>query len=297
MTLHRSLGDKIVDAINIFLLSMLIIITLYPVYFVIVSSLSHPVQLFRSSSLIMWPRGFSLDSYRIVFTNRWIYLGYRNTLMYVTMGASLSLFLTFLGGYVLSRKYLPGRGIFLSMIIFTMFFSGGMIPTWILVDTLGMRDTIWAMILPGAMSTFNLIVMKTFLQNLPDELEESARIDGANDWTILWRIVAPLSTPALAVVGLFYIVAGWNSFMPAMLYLRDRNLLPLQVILREILLQNSSDAMNLNFNDTGGNEDFVAYEETVKHASIIVTTVPILCVYPFLQKYFVKGLMIGAIKG
>ena len=297
MILHRTLGDKIFDAINVFLLCVLVVLTLYPFYYVVVASLSHPVQLFRSSQLLLYPRGFSLDSYRIVLTNNWIWLGYRNTLLYVALGGSLSLFLTLIGGYALSKKYLPGRVFFLTMITFTMFFGGGMIPTWVVVNGLGLTDTIWAMILPGAVGTFNLIIMKTFLQSLPEELEESAHLDGANYWTILWFIVAPLSKPALAVVGLFYVVAIWNSFMPALLYLRDRNLLPLQIILREILLLGSSDAMNLGFADTGGNEDFLAYSETVKHASIIVTTVPILLVYPFLQRYFVKGVMIGAIKG
>ena len=293
--INRTKGEKVFDAINVFLIFVLIIVTLYPFYYVIVASFSEPAELFRSPGAILWPRGFSTDSYRIVLTNRWIWSGYRNTIINVILGTSLGLFLTFIGGYSLSKKFLPGRNFFLTMIIIPMFFSGGMIPTWLVVRSLGMLDTRWALIIPGAVGTFNLIIMKTFLASLPEELEESAFLDGASYWTLLWSIVAPLSKPALAVIGLFYTVGIWNSFMPGLIYLggRARHLLPLQNILHEILILATPDAMNIMM----GGEDFSAFSETVRHASVIVTTIPILMVYPFLQRYFVKGVMIGSIKG
>ena len=292
---NRTKGEKVFDAINVFLIFILIIVTLYPFYYVIAASFSDPTELFRSPGAILWPRGFSLDSYRIVLTNQWIWSGYRNTFIYILTGGSLGLFLTFIGGYALSKKFLPGRSFFLTMIIIPMFFGGGMIPTWLVIRSLNMLDTRWALILPGAVGTFNLIIMKTFLASLPEELEESAFLDGASYWKLLWAIVAPLSKPALAVIGLFYAVAIWNSFMPGLIYLsgRVRHLLPLQNILREILIEATPDTMNLQV----GGEEFTVYSETVRHASVIVTTIPILMVYPFLQRYFVKGVMIGSIKG
>ena len=297
MVEERNFGSRVFDFFNIFLMFLLMVMTFYPIYYVLVASVSHPVQLFASTGLLLWPRGFALYAYEIVLSNPWIWRGYANTVFYVIAGGSLRVFLTLLGGYVLSRRYLPGRNFFLTMIIITMFFSGGLIPTFLVVNAMGLTDTRWAMIFPGAISTFNLIVTKTFLQGIPDELEESGRIDGANDWTILWRIIAPLATPVIAVITLFYVVGIWNSFLTPIIYLRDRDLFPLQVILREILLIGNQDFTNLTVGDAGGRQDFSAYADAVRYATIIVATIPVLCVYPFLQKYFVKGVMLGAIKG
>jgi putative aldouronate transport system permease protein len=178
------------------------------------------------------------------------------------------------------------------MIVVTMFFQGGLIPTYLLVSNLGLVDTPWAMIIPGAINTWNLIIMRTSFQAVPASLEESAKIDGANEWTIMWRIILPLSIPVMAVMVLFYAVGHWNAWFNAMIYLRDRNLYPLQLILREILITNSTDSMMTNASGV----DKMPISETIKYATIMVATIPILVLYPFLQKYFVKGVMIGALK-
>jgi putative aldouronate transport system permease protein len=293
----KSLGSKIFNIANVILLSLLTLTAIYPIFYVLVASVSDPVKLYAASKILLSPQGFSTAAYKIVFTNFWIWRSYLNTVFYVVAGASLSIFITLCGGYALSKKYLPGRGVFLTLITITMFVSGGLIPTFIVVNSLKLTDTVFAMLLPSAVSTYNLLVMKTFLQGIPDEMEEISRIDGANDFTILWRIIVPLSAPAIAVVSLFYIVSIWNSYIAPTIYLRNRDLFPLQVILQEILLSGNTNSTNLNLAVSGGNEDYQAYTEAVKYATIIVATVPILCAYPFLQRFFVKGVMLGAIKG
>ncbi|MDR1060612.1 MAG: carbohydrate ABC transporter permease [Clostridiales bacterium] len=297
MAEDKGAGAKAFRLANALLLSLLAVAAFYPIFYVLVASVSDPVKLYAASKVLLFPQGFSLAAYKIVFTNSWIWRSYLNTLFYVVAGGALSIFVTLLGGYALSRKYLPGRSVFLVIVTITMFFSGGLIPTFIIVNGLGLTDTVFAMILPSAVSTYNLLVMKTFLQGLPDEMEETSRIDGANDFTILWKVMAPLAAPALAVVSLFYIVSIWNSYIAPTIYLRNRDLFPLQVILREILLSGNTNSTNLNLSVSGGNEDYQAYSDAVKYATIVVATVPILCVYPFLQRYFVKGVMLGAIKG
>ena len=294
MVKDKTIGATIFTAANYTILTLLMILTLYPCIYVLFASFSDPVELYRASKLLLYPQGFSLEGYQIVLRNPWIWRSYLITIFYVTAGGLISVSLTLLGGYTLSRRYLPGRFAVLLFITITMFFSGGLVPTFLLIQGLGLTNTVFAMLLPGAISTYNLIVMKTFLQHIPDEMEESARIDGAHDFTILIRIIIPLATPVIAVISLFYMVSIWNSYIPPTIYLRNRSLFPLQVILREILLAGDS---NLNFGDTGGNEDMQAYIEAVKYSTIVVTTVPILCVYPFLQRFFVKGVMLGAIKG
>ena len=226
-----------------------------------------------------------------------IWRSYLNTIIYAITGTALSVFLTIIGGYVLSRTYLPGRRAVMLMLTITMFFGGGLIPTYLVVRSLGMLDSIWALILPSAVGTYNLILVKTYFLSMPAGLEEAARIDGANDWTILWRIMAPLAMPVIAVITLYCIVGSWNSYIPPTIYLRTRSLFPLQVILREILLSGDTSSMNMSTGVSGGFSDFEAYSEAVKFATIVVSTVPILCLYPVLQKYFVKGVMLGAIKG
>ena len=222
-----------------------------------------------------------------------ILTGYRNTLFYVIAGTTLNVFMTALGAYALSRRDLLFKNPIMFFIVFTMFFGGGLIPTYFLVgQTLHMQDTPWALIVPGAITTINLIIMRTAFNAVPASLEEAARIDGANDWTILFKIYLPLSWPVVAVMILFYGVAHWNSFFPAMVYLRTRELYPLQLVLREILI--SSNVQNMTTDVSSG--DVFAIGETIKYATIIVATLPILFVYPYLQRYFVKGVMIGAIK-
>lgn len=225
-----------------------------------------------------------------MFQNPKIYSGYLNTLFYVIVGTALNLVMTTLAAYALSRPDLYGRSFFMKLITFTMFFSGGMIPTFLLIQNLGLLDTRWAMILPAAINTFNFIIMRTNFMNIPLGLIESAKIDGANDFRILLQIVVPLSKPILAVMTLYYAVDHWNDFMGPLLYLRSQELYPIQIVLRDILLSNSTEAMG-SANDTG-----FAIGENIKYATIIISTLPILMIYPFIQKYFVQGALIGAIK-
>jgi len=289
---RKSFGERLFDAFNVTLLCVLMFLTFYPFYYVFVASLSDATELARHQGLLIWPAGFSFDAYARVLENPRIRTGYLNTLIYVIGGVAVKLALTCLGAYALSRRGLALQGPIMFMIIFTMFFSGGLIPTYLLVRDLGLVDTRWAMILPGAISVWNLIVLRTAFQAVPYSLEESAKIDGANDFTILWRIYLPLALPAVAVIGLFYAVGQWNTYFDALIYLSDRDLHPLQLVLREILMASSTEEMM-----TGVVQDRVALEASIKYATIIVSILPIVTVYPFLQRYFIKGVLIGSLKG
>ncbi|MCM3127455.1 MULTISPECIES: carbohydrate ABC transporter permease [unclassified Paenibacillus] len=288
--MKKSFGEHIFDSINYILLILIMVLCAYPMLYIFNSSISDPEQLLASRSLMLIPEGLSFEAYSKVFQNPKIYSGYLNTLFYVIVGTALNLVMTTLAAYALSRPDLYGRSFFMKLITFTMFFSGGMIPTFLLVQNLGLLDTRWAMILPAAINTFNFIIMRTNFMNIPLGLIESAKIDGANDFKILLRIVVPLSKPILAVMTLYYAVDHWNDFMGPLLYLRSQELYPIQIVLRDILLSNSTEAMG-SANDTG-----FAIGENIKYATIIISTLPILMIYPFIQKYFVQGALIGAIK-
>ena len=242
----------------------------------------------------MKPLGINFEAYKLVFSNPNIYTGYRNTMFIVVVGVSLNLFVTALGAYVLSRKNVMWNNVFMALIVFTMFFSGGLVPLYLVVKGVGLTNTLWSTILPFAVSTFNLIVMRTSFKSVPDSLEESAKIDGANHFIILFRIIIPLSLPVLAVMGLYYAVEKWNGWFYASIFIQDRDLFPLQIFLREILILSSTD--NMTSGSAAVGEQF-QIGATIKYATIMVATVPILCVYPFIQRFFVKGVMIGAIKG
>ncbi|MFF2094311.1 carbohydrate ABC transporter permease [Paenibacillus sp. NPDC058174] len=270
----------------------LIAVTLYPFLYVLFASFSDPSELIEHRGLLLAPTGFSLESYKYVFENPMISTGYMNTLIYVVAGTALNLTLTSFAAYALSRKGVRFVGPIMFGIVFTMFFSGGMIPTYLNMRNLDLLDTRWAMILPSAISTWNLLVMRTSFAGIPVALEESARIDGANDFRILFQIFIPVSLPIMAVMTLFYGVAHWNAYMDALIYLRDRDLYPLQLVLQEILISNSTDSMMTSVADV----DKGLIQETIKYATIIAATVPILLLYPFLQRYFVKGVMLGSIK-
>lgn len=293
MLSHRSIGERIFDGANVFFMFLLSVVTLYPFIYVLFASLSDPAWLVKVRGIIWYPEGATLEAYRLVFQNPSILTGYLNTIIYVVAGTSLNILMTSLGAYALSRQNVMWKNPIMFMIVFTMFFNGGLIPTYLLVENMGLVDSRWALILPTAMSAYNLIIMRTAFQAVPVSLEESAKLDGANDFTVLFRIIMPLSMPVIAVMILFYGVYHWNSWFQALIYIRTRELYPLQLILREILISNSTDSM---LTSVGGG-DKMPVGETIKYATIIVATVPILCLYPFLQKYFVKGVMIGAIKG
>ncbi|NEN84803.1 carbohydrate ABC transporter permease [Paenibacillus elgii] len=280
------------DAVNIVLLLGVAVATLYPFVYMAAVSLSKDIYVMKNE-VFLWPKGFNFNMYEVVFRDKQIWSAYGNTILYVTLGTAVSLVVTSMGAYALSRKDMVFQRGFTLMIVFTMFFSGGMIPTFLIVRELGLVDTIWAMVLPGAVNTWNLIIMRTFFSGMPKELEESGRMDGLTDIGVFVRIVLPLSKAVFATIGLFYAVALWNNFYLPLLYLRQPDLFPLQVLLRNLILAGAVNSGEVT--SIGG--DNLIVEDSLKFATIMVSTVPILLIYPFIQKYFVKGVMIGAVKG
>lgn len=289
---RRQPGELIFQVSNYAVLLLIALICIYPVLWVISASFSNPVRVI-AGEVYLWPKDFSLKAYQIIFHYDMLWIAYANTIFYVVVGTSLNVILTMMAAYPLSRTWFCGRGVITFIIVFTMFFGGGMIPSYILMRWLHLLDTRWAMILPGAVSAWNLLIARAYLQaNIPDELVEAAAMDGASDLQILFRIVFPLSMPVVAVLILFYAVGHWNEFFSALIYLRTRELMPLQIILREIVV-------NLQMQDVLADVigQRALLQETVKYATIVVATGPILVLYPFLQKYFVKGVLLGSLKG
>ena len=269
-------------------------IVLVPLLFVLAASFSDPDLVVRGK-VLLFPKGFTLKAYQMVFENKDIWKGFRNTCFYTVAGTAISVALTVLAAYPLSKKDLPGRNVLMMLILFTMYFSGGIIPTYLLVKDLGMYDTVWALLIPAAISTYNLIVAKTFFENsIPTEVYESARLDGCNNLAMLPKIVLPLSKAILAVLVLYYAVGIWNAYFDALIYLRNSDLHPLQIVLRNILLLGQTEQMGTN--DVGMAEK-IKMAEAIKYSAIVISSIPMLILYPFVQKYFVKGVMIGAIKG
>lgn len=294
MGIKRSTGEKVFSVCNILFMILMMVVTLYPFWYVVTCSFSDSAQLIGARGMMMLPKGFSLASYQAVLQNPNIVTGYRTTLIVVVLGTTLNVLMTAICAFLLTRKKFALRGMMTYMALFTMYFGGGMIPTYLVVyKWLNLGDSLWALILPGAISTYNMIIMRTNFAEIPESLEESARIDGANDILILFRIILPLSLPIIAVMVLFYGVAHWNAWFNALLYIRTRAKYPLQLVLREILLINDTSQMTAN----SAASDRFFLGESIKYATIIVATVPILLVYPFIQKYFVTGIMIGAVKG
>lgn len=277
------------DIVNYIILFLVVYITFYPFWKIFVSSLSDQNAVLLNK--VKWiPVGFTLGNYKVVFSNNNVLLSYWNTILYTTTGTAVSLILTITMAYPLSRKHFFGRNIYMKFIIFAMLFSGGLIPTFLVVKSLGFYNKIWAIIIPGAINIWNLIVTRTFFMNLPDSLEESATIDGANDIQVLFQIYLPLSMPIIATMTLFYAVGHWNNYFGPLIYLNDKRKYPLQIFLRNILISTDISQYQMQ-------EDIAVVSTSIKYTVIIVTTVPILLVYPFIQKYFVKGIMVGAIKG
>lgn len=290
---RRTPGEQLFDMSNIVFMLIVTFLTLYPFVFVLFSSVSLPSQLILHKGLLLYPRGFQMESYRMVFLNPMIIVGYSNTIFYVVVGTALNILMTTLAAYALSRQNLYFKKSASLFIIFTMFFSGGLIPLYLQVKSYGLLDTRLALLLPSAVNVFNLIIMRTGFESVPASLEESARLDGANDLQICFRVILPLSLPVLAVITLYYAVYHWNAWYHAMLFLKGRELYPLQLILREILVGNQTDSM-MEVVESGSKE---ALGEAIKYAAIVVAILPVICIYPFLQRYFIKGIMIGAVKG
>ncbi len=292
----RTRGEKSFAAFNYIFMTLLCIICIYPLWYVLVASLSDPVLLYMQRGILVWPLGeWSIRGYQLVMENPNIPLGFRNTLIYLGVGTFINMMITTMAAYGLSRKDCYWNGKIMKLIAFTMYFAGGLIPFYLMVKNMNLLDTYSGIILPVMVNTWNLIVMRTAFAGIPDSLEESARLDGANDWTILWRIFFPLAQATIAVIALFYAVGWWNNWFNPSIFLSSKSKYPLQLVLREILLKNDTSAMT----QVGsiGQSQQEQYRMLVKYCTIIVATVPILIVYPFLQRYFVKGVMVGSIKG
>lgn len=281
----------IFDIFNFAVLTLIAIVTLYPFLYVLAASLSKDIFILQGKIGII-PMGFELGAYKLVLGNPYIPVAYRNTLIYTVLGTAVNILFTTFAAFALSRKRLPGRNFVMFMIAFTMLFSGGLIPEFLVVRSLGLLNTVWAMCLPSAISTMNLIILRTFFQQIPAELEEAALIDGANEIHILFRVIIPVSIPAITTISLFYAVSHWNDFFNAMIYLSDKDKFPLQLLLRDIVIAGEVDEVA-----GSGSDVEIQVKESVKYSTIMIATIPIVCVYPFIQKYFVKGVMIGSIKG
>lgn len=287
----RNLGEGVFQICNGLVLLLVSLVTLYPFLYVIFASFSDPLKLMGNSSLLLKPLGFSLGAYKKVFLNPSIYSGYMNTVFYVTVGTLVNILATCMAAYVLSRKQFMLRRVLTIMFIFTMYFSGGLIPSYLLINNwLHLSNTIFALILPGAMSAYTVIIMRNFFESIPDSLEESAKLDGANDVTILFRIMVPLSKASIATIALWSIVYHWNEWFNCMLYMKDEDKYVLQYVLRKILLDGQTQDINMATN-------VVVNTETMKMATLVVSILPIIMLYPFLQKYFAKGVMVGSVKG
>lgn len=288
---RESTGEKIYLGIIVFLIILSMFITLYPFIFVVSSSISDPIYVIQQSIWFL-PKGFSLQAFKTIFQRNDIWISYYNTIWYTVVGSALNIFMTVFTAYPLSKRTFSGKKFFTIYMTITMFFSGGLIPTFLLINSLGLYNTRWAIVLPAALSAWNVIVTRTFFQSIPESLQESAKIDGCTDMGILFKIVLPLSMPIIAVIGLFSAVGFWNEYFSASIYLKDPKLQPLQLYLLQIVLQNSPQLLG----DIARSFERTALGPQLKYAIIVVSILPIICVYPFLQKYFIKGVMIGAIK-
>jgi putative aldouronate transport system permease protein len=294
----RNKGDLKSSIIIYTILGIFTLIMAYPLLYVISCSLSNPAEVY-AGNVILFPRGLSFASFEKVFQNKNILTGYGNTLYYTVAGTLISMVLSFTAAYPLSRKDMAGRGFFMTIFVITMFFSGGLIPLYLVVNNLNLIDTIWGFILPGCLGVWNVIVIRTYISSsIPYELQESAMMDGAGGFTLFFRIIIPLCKPILAVMMLFYIVGYWNSYFNALIFLSDEQKFPLQMILRNILIEQDISKM---VGGGGGSQETLFQQamlsESIKYSSIIVSTVPILCIYPFIAKYFEKGLLVGSLKG
>jgi putative aldouronate transport system permease protein len=295
MNIKKSASEYCFDTFNILFLAALSIIFVYPLLYVIFASFSSPTELVKHSGILLRPLGFSISGYRMVFNTPNVLSGFLNTAFYVIVGTGVNLLMSCLGAYVLSRKKLYIKRVLTLGIVFTMYFSGGLIPFFLVVKSLGLYNSRLALILPVAIGTWHMIIIRTTFSQIPPSLEEAAVIDGANDFTILFQVIIPVAKSTIAVMLLFYAVQHWNAWFNAMIFLQNRDKYPLQLFLREILISGS-----LNNVDTTAMSD--SFENTlvvnlIKYCIIVISTVPILCIYPFLQKYFAKGVMIGSVKG
>ena len=293
--IKEPVSDKIVNVLIYLIMTAFMILSVYPLYYCLVASFSDAKAILSNTEPLLLPiKPYTLHGYKMAFQNVGIPIGFRNTVGYVLGGTLLSLAVSTMGAFFVSRKYFYIRNVAMKMIMVTMFFSGGIIPMFFVVRWVGIYDTPWSFVLPYLVSSYNLIIMRTFFQGIPDSLEEAALLDGANEIQILVRIILPLSTAVIAVIAMYYGVGYWNSWYPALMFMRNRALYPLQMFLREVLITEQETSVA---KDVTAQSSEAFDRELVKYCMVIISTVPILVIYPFLQRYFVKGVMIGAIKG
>ncbi|MFR2839238.1 MAG: carbohydrate ABC transporter permease [Zhenhengia sp.] len=293
--INETRQDKVFNAINTAILWLVLILVAYPLIYVLSASFSNP-QAVSSGKVWLWPVDFTLRGYEVVFQHPDIVRGFFNAIYITVLGTVVQVIITIMAAYPLSRKTLYGKGVITLFFTFTMFFGGGLIPTFILINNLGLYNTYWALILPGAVGVYNVIVARTFFQTtIPEDLFEAGQLDGCSDFRFLMSVVLPLSKPIIAVLVMFYAVGHWNSYFGPMIYLADKQLYPLQIVLRNILVQNQFDSQMMM--DVASMEQQKGLAELIKYAVIVISSLPMLILYPFIQKHFVKGVMIGAIKG
>lgn len=292
---RHSVSDKRFEVILIVIMCMLGVIVAYPLIYVLSSSFSSPSAV-MSGKVWLFPADFSLEGYEAIFKNKQVLIGYRNSLFYMLVGTAINVAMTMLAAYPLSRSDMPGQGPIMLLFTFTMIFSGGMIPNYLIIKNLHMLNSVWSMLIPGAISVHNMIITRTFIRSsIPHEMLEAAQIDGCSDVQYFLRMVLPLSGSVMAVITLYYAIAHWNAYFNAFMYLSDQNLYPLQIFLRDILISNKVDASMVIIDDGAVAKEGLA--ELLKYSLIVVAMLPVMVIYPFVQKHFVKGVMIGAVKG
>ena len=295
--IKKSYSDRVFDIVNIIIMLALLVIFLWPLWFVVIASFSNPNEVWNGN-VILLPKGFTLSADEAVSHYKMIWTGYKNTIIYTVVGTFINLVMTICAAYPLSRKDFVPRNFLMFIFMLTMYFSGGLIPTYLVVSKMHLLNTPWAMMIPGAVSIYNVIITRTyFVNSIPSSLQEAAELDGANTFQFLMKIVLPLSKPIIAVIALYYAVGHWNDFFTALIYLNDKELMPLQSFLRDLLMSNKMSLNNMQGLDAAQAEAKMQLSQTLKYSAIIVSTVPVLCIYPFIQKYFVKGVMIGSVKG
>ncbi|OUS67670.1 sugar ABC transporter permease [Paenibacillus sp. MY03] len=299
--MRETRSDRIFYIANYLVLTIIMLAVLYPLYFIVIASISDP-QLVSTGHVWFVPKGLTVEGYQNVFKNDVIWTGYANTIFYTILGTAVNLVVTIMCAYALSRKNLPGKGILMGVFVLTMFFGGGLVPTYILIKSLGLIDTRAVLIIPAAMSVFNMIITRTFFQSaIPDEIHEAAKMDGSSEWHTFVRIGLPLSAPIIAVMALFYGVGHWNQYFSALLFIYDQKLYPLQLVLRNILILNQQ--LNMDFSSVRSTDEInvlvrqANMAESMKYALVFIASFPVLAAYPFVQKHFVKGALIGSLKG
>ncbi|MGQ5574322.1 carbohydrate ABC transporter permease [Streptomyces sp. ECR3.8] len=290
-TIRPSRGYRVFQGVNGVILTLVVLITLYPFVNIVARSFSGEKEI-RAGDVTLWPKGFDLTTYEIVFADSMFWRNYGNTVFYTVVATAVAMVLTTCYAYVLSKHHLKGRGALVGIAVFTMFFTGGLIPNYVLITSLGLKNSVWAIALPNAISVFNLLVMKAFFESLPSELEEAAQIDGLSTYGTLLRIVLPLSKAVVATMVLFYSVSFWNSWFSAFLYMDRSELMPVTVYLRNLLAGATGGTAA-----GAGTENLTQVNANIQAVTIVLTSLPILCVYPFVQRYFVSGVMLGAVKG